>query len=113
MDDLPQPPSPQMVMAMGMGGALGFAVLCEAALDEAPRARAPAPAVLLEVPAEEGILLLLRCGRSRACSPGPGTVEVKAESRFWCEEEEGVVGKRMESSGTCQKWTLGRSGGGH
>lgn len=48
MDDLPQPPSPQIVMLMGIGGALGF----EEAL-EAPRGRA---AAALDVPAEEGIL---------------------------------------------------------
>lgn len=91
MDDLPQPPSPQMVMEMGMGGVLAWAA-CEAL--EAPRARGPpAPAVLLEVPAEEGILVVLRCGRSRG---SPVAAEVKVEGRCW-EEDEGVVGRRMES----------------
>lgn len=89
MEDLPQPPSPQMVMEMGMGGALGL--LPWDAPDEAPRARAPAPAVLLEVPAEEGILLLLVRGRSRA---SPVALEFKVEGRL-CEV--GVVGSMIES----------------
>lgn len=89
MEDLPQPPSPQMVMEMGMGGALGL--LPWEALD-APRTRAPAPAVLLDVPAEEGILLLLVRGRSRA---SPVAFEFRVEGRL-CEV--GVVGTMIESS---------------
>lgn len=67
-------------MEMGIGGALGF-VPCEA----------PAPAVLWDVPADEGILLLLVRGRSRA---SPVVVELKVEGRLW---EEGVVGSMIES----------------
>lgn len=55
MDDLPQPPSPQIVMLMGTGGALGLVAL---AVAEAPRWRKPGAAE--DVPAEEGILLLRR-----------------------------------------------------
>lgn len=97
MDDLPQPPSPQIVMEMGMGGALGFVVPWEPAL-EAPRARAPAPAAWLDVPADEGILLLLFCGRSRA-SP-VAVVELKVEVRCW---EDGVVGNMIESRGRAKQ----------
>lgn len=58
MDDLPQPPSPQMVMEMG----IGFAVAVVVAL-EAPRARAP-----VEVPSAEGGILdevMVRCFEGR------------------------------------------------
>lgn len=100
MEDLPQPPSPQMVMLMGMGGALGFEDVVDA-----PRGRTPAP--VEAPPADEGILLRGR----RACvvtvdgfvrPPDEVWRPVESVERwdrekgwFWLEEE-GVVGMRME-----------------
>lgn len=97
MDDLPQPPSPQMVMLMGTGGALGLEVV------EAPRGRwACDAAAALEVPAEEGILMrgLLRSGAAVLWFWARGLVDRVERWEYWkgwfWVAEVGVLGTRME-----------------
>lgn len=106
MEDLPQPPSPQMVMLIGTGGALGLALFWE---EEAPRWRVAAG----DVPAEEGILrgmwlfllVLVLCRE---------VARVRVERWEWKNacgvcgplEDDEVVGTRMECLREMEKSSL-------